>query len=444
MKPKRVVILIADDWSPIAGCYGDPVIQTPNIDALAAQGTVFRRAYCASPSCGPSRATVLTGLHSYAHGQYGHPHGINYFRIRTDVATAPALLQRTGVFTGAIGKRHVEPVSACGFDYVVTDKLSQSAEDCEAEVDEFLRQAGNRDYFLYMGSTLPHRTVRGFDSPVFDSLGRIEYDPASVPVPSFLGDLPGVRADLAMYYTAVSRFDAWVGRMLGKFREAGQYEGTLFLVMSDHGMPFVGAKASPFEGGHRCPLIMAAPGALPAGAKTDALACWTDLAPTILEWFGQPAPDPCHGSSLLGMLERGEPPAREVYLSQMFHGVTEYYPYRVLVRDRFKYVLRLEPELVMPVPCDLVDADSFHAICAAPETGFGNRGGRATFLPGGESLFDLVDDPGEARNLVGDPAFAEVLNEMREALRVRRQATGDPLLRKDEQRILVSRLLEEA
>jgi len=442
MKPKRVVILIADDWSPIAGCYGNPVVQTPNIDALAAEGTVFRRAYCASPSCGPSRATLFTGLHSYAHGQYGHPHGINYFRIRTDVATLPSLLRGAGVFTGAIGKRHVEPVSACGFDYVLPDKLSQSAEDCEAEVDEFLRQAGGRDYFLYVGSTLPHRTVRGFDSPVFDSLGRTTYDPASVPVPSFLGDLPGVRADLADYYTAVSRFDAWVGRMLGKFRAAGQYEGTLFLIMSDHGMPFVGAKASPFEGGHRCPLIVAAPGSLPAGAKTDALACWTDVAPTILEWFGQPAPDPCHGSSLLGVLERNEPPAREVYLSQMFHGVTEYYPYRVLVRDRFKYIHRLEPELVMPLPCDLVDSDSFDAIYASPDSGFGNRGARATFLPGGESLFDLVDDPGETVNLADDPAFAEILQEMLSSLQAHREATADPLLRKDVQSTLLRSLRE--
>lgn len=440
MKPRRVVILIADDWSPLAGCYGSPVIQTPHIDALAAEGTVFRRAYCASPSCGPSRATILTGLHSYTHGQYGHPHGSNFFRLRTDVNTLPRLLQKAGVYTGCLGKRHIEPVKACGFNFV-SSKVLQPVEGYEAEIDEFLRQAGEQDYFLYIGSTLPHRTSEGFDDLAYHSLGKTSYNPADIPIPSFLSDLPGVRKDLAEYYTAVTRFDTWVGRVLDKFRVAGQYEGTLFLVMSDHGMPFVGAKASPFESGHRCPLIMAAPGVLPSGKQTEALACWPDLTPTILEWFGQQPPIPCHGASLLGVLRDGGKPAQEVYLSHMFHGVTEYYPYRILVRDRYKLIHRLIPESPMPVPPDLLRSDSFLAMAAAPEKGMGVRTAKGTFLPGGDSLFDLLDDPDETHNLINDPAHAEILAEMRTALKKHRQTTEDPLLPVEVRRAQIVNLL---
>ena len=68
-EPRSVLLMIADDWSPLAGCYGSPVIRTPHVDALARRATRFTHAFCTSPSCAASRANILTGHYSHTHGQ---------------------------------------------------------------------------------------------------------------------------------------------------------------------------------------------------------------------------------------------------------------------------------------------------------------------------------------------------------------------------------------
>ena len=88
-KQKNVLFIIADDWSPIAGCYGNNKIKTPRIDSLAEKGVVFDHAFCTSPSCAVSRASILTGQHSHTHGQYGHCHGIHGFRTSESMTSTP-------------------------------------------------------------------------------------------------------------------------------------------------------------------------------------------------------------------------------------------------------------------------------------------------------------------------------------------------------------------
>ncbi len=83
---RSVLLLIADDWSPIAGCYGSPVIRTPHVDALAARGTLFTNAFCTTPSCAASRANILTRHYSHTHGQYGHV--ISCTRMRRPCSTS--------------------------------------------------------------------------------------------------------------------------------------------------------------------------------------------------------------------------------------------------------------------------------------------------------------------------------------------------------------------
>lgn len=433
--PKRVVLLIADDWGPLGGCYGNAAPETPNIDALAADGVVFHRAYCTTPSCGPSRACILTGRHSYTHGQYGNPHGDSAFRVREDIRPLTRDLHDAGVFTGIIGKRHIQPMPLFGWDFAASGGDVISKDQTIHELSEFLALAGDQAFFLMMAPFLPHRTeFDGFDHPNYEGLPRREYSPDEVTVPDFLPDLPGVRSDLAKYYTAVTRFDSWVGSVLEHFRAKGIYENTLFLVMSDHGMPFVGAKASPFEGGHRCPLIAACPGQSVAKGSTDALVNWLDVGPTLLEWFGlSPAVD-LPGRSFLDIIKTGAGERGETFLSHMFHGPQEYYPYRILCRKRWKYILRTDPDLPLPIPSDLIASESFQAVLTARPRHFGQRDPTEMLYGSLEALYDLENDPAESRNLADDPAFVDVLAEMRTALHAHRVKTGDPLLRKDLQK----------
>ncbi len=112
-KPKNVVVLIADQHHPRAmGCTGDTTVRTPNLDALAAKSTSFRSAYCSNPVCGPSRASIMTGLYTHHHGVFkndvpwplGHPTIGEYF-------------SRAGYLSATIGKAHFADAQTHGFDY---------------------------------------------------------------------------------------------------------------------------------------------------------------------------------------------------------------------------------------------------------------------------------------------------------------------------------------
>ena len=158
---RSVLFVIADDWSRLARCYGNEVIRTPHIDALAERGTVFDYAFCTSPSCAVSRACILTGQHSHTHGQYGHCHGIHGFRTHEWMPSTPALLQANGYATACIGKKHVEPASVYPFAYE-PEVDARSPEDMASKVTEFLGAHPEQPFYLHVGSAYPHRAGRGF------------------------------------------------------------------------------------------------------------------------------------------------------------------------------------------------------------------------------------------------------------------------------------------
>ena len=102
--PRNVVLVVADDQGQDAGCYGNPVLKTPNLDALAADGTRFKYAYCTTASCSPSRSVILTGLFNHANGQYGLEHADHHFRSFDNVQSLPAMLERGRLSHGADGQ----------------------------------------------------------------------------------------------------------------------------------------------------------------------------------------------------------------------------------------------------------------------------------------------------------------------------------------------------
>ena len=106
---RNVLLLIADDWSPIAGCYGNSVIQMPNVDALAARGTRFSQAFCTTPSCAASRASILTGNYSHTHGQYGHSHSIHNFHTHLSMPSIPACLAQGSSANCTFSRRRYTP-----------------------------------------------------------------------------------------------------------------------------------------------------------------------------------------------------------------------------------------------------------------------------------------------------------------------------------------------
>jgi len=290
-----------------------------------------------------------------------------------------------------------------------------------------------------VGSLYPHRTLDGgFDRDIAADEMRehdVDYDPQDVVVPAWLPDEPSVRRDLADYYRFVSRYDRFVGAMLEELERAGRRENTMVIVMSDHGMPFPGAKASFYDSGHRCPLIIDRPGH--DAARCDASVNWCDIYPTVCEHLGldeSMRPDDLPGRSLLPLIAGASADGWDrTYFSHTFHGVTNYYPYRVVRERRLKFVWHIASSLPMSIPSDLFASPTWRAVEEGNPANLGVRTRDVLLHHAPEELYDLQDDPHETRNVIDRPEYAEDVKRLREDLLAFRRRTEDPFLEVDYQ-----------
>jgi N-sulfoglucosamine sulfohydrolase len=251
---KNIVLFVADDHGRDAGCYGNPVIQTPNLDRLAAEGLRFDYAFCTTASCSASRSVILTGLHNHANGQYGHEHHWHKFSSHRWVQSLPMLLSKAGYRTARAGKFHVAPEEAYPFDEVLKADGRNPVALADA-ARPFIAAASDKPFFLYICTLDPHR--RGgpahelpympdrFGNPApgqsHAGVKEVIYDPQNVIVPPFLPDSPECRAELAQYYQSVSRVDQGIGRLVKHLKEARVYDDTLFIYISDNGSRMPGS-----------------------------------------------------------------------------------------------------------------------------------------------------------------------------------------------------------
>jgi len=438
---RSAMFLIADDWSPLAACYGNRVIQTPRIDAFAQQGVIFDWAFCPSPSCAVSRACVLTGHYSHTHGQYGHCHGIHGFSTHAHLSSTPMSLREKGFATACIGKKHVEPPAVYPFEYEpgVNPRSPADLADCARQ---FFQKNQDRPFYLHVGFSDPHRAGRGFaNEQSYRDVSAVEYRPEDVVVPDFLPDLPEVRQDLAEYYQAVSRFDHGVGMLLDALEESGRSDETLVIVTTDHGMPFPGAKASFFDSGHHCPFLIRTPELSRRGFHHRALINWLDIRPTVHDWCGAEISDDLPGRSLLPVLETPEVEGwDETFFSHCFHEVCDYNPYRVLRGRRFKFARHLAAPLKAPLPTDLFRSPTWTAVREKQVEKMGKRPAEHVLQRAPEELYDLETDPVETTNRIDDPDLQEAAVEMREKLHAFRRATKDPWLEVDFQEGRISEI----
>jgi len=428
---RGVILLIGDDHSPIAGCYGNPVIATPNLDRLASQGVRFSHAFCTTASCSASRSVILTGLHNHANGQFGHAHSPHNFHTLESVLSIPRLGKAHGVFSGVIAKLHVNPPLVYPFDFTGSGvgDFGRNVSAIARTAGEFLKKASGRPFYLHVGYTDPHRggDATRFANRDYPGVRRRTYSPADVIVPPFLPDQPEVRRELAEHYQAIDRLDQGIGMLLDQLEKSGRAKDTLIIYLGDNGMPFPGAKASFYDSGNRLPLIVSAPGPRNRGLVNNAMASFTDILPTVIDWLGIPGPGyPLHGRSLLPILEQTDPPGRdEIYLSHTFHEINNYYPYRAIRTRRHKYVKFLFPELEMPLPSDLFSSPTWQGILKRKDRFMGKRRTAAFLRHAEEELYDLDRDPYETTNLAGSEAHAPVLHELREKVRKFREDTRD-------------------
>jgi N-sulfoglucosamine sulfohydrolase len=431
--PRRnILFLIADDLGMEVGCYGNRVAKTPNIDALAANGTRFTNGFAQVSSCSPSRATLLTGLPTHQCGQYGLAHATHNSHTFRDVQSVPRLLKAAGFRTGVIAKLHVQPPEVYPWDVEVQNNGRNGAVIAQAAKD-FFEQSGDKPFFLLVGFTDPHRAKKGFESTVqYKGVPQVTFNPKDMPIPYHLADSPEVRADLADYYGSVARLDFGVGAVLQALKDTKQADNTLVVFLSDNGIPFPGAKTTLYDAGVHLPLILHSPNAKTKGIVSNAMASWTDIAPTMLEWAGVNLPAAMGGKSLLPILEQEDAKDRDViYGSHQFHEITMYYPMRMIRTRTHKLIRNLASPLQFPFASDIYNSDSWQGVLKRNDTMLGQRSRKAFEYRPKEELFDHTKDPNELKNVADDPAYAEVLKDLRSRLLAWQTATKDPWLVKE-------------
>ncbi len=430
--PRNVVLLIADDLGFQLGCYGDKTIRTPHLDALAKNGVRFTHAFAAVSSCSPSRATLFTGLHTHANGQYGLAHGVHNFYSFTKVRSLPGLLKANGYRTGIVGKIHVLPQSVYPFDVQMVKDIggNRGVAAMGEQARQFIRDSGDKPFALVVGFSDPHRSAKGFGNEnKYRGVEEVVYDPQKVTLPHFLSDKPEVRGEWAEYYQSISRLDRGVGFVLDALKESKRADDTLVIFLSDNGPPFPGAKTTLYDAGVHLPLIVSSPAQKRRGGVNRAMVCWTDILPTILDWTGTKAPPEVKGRSVLPILDEESPSGwDEVFASHQFHEVTMYYPMRAIRTREHKYIRNIAYKLDYPIAQDIYDSKTWQEILRRGDKTMGDRSVESFVHRPLEELYDLERDPHELKNLAADPAHRDTLDNLRARLKRWQTETRDPWL----------------
>jgi len=426
---RNVVMMVTDDQGLDAGCYGTPVVKTPHLDRLAAEGTRFDLAFCTTSSCSASRSVILTGLLNHANAQYGHEHGYNHFRSHEWIQSLPVLLTKAGYRTCRIGKFHVGPEPIYHFEFTGDGGLkggARSAVQMGENAEKFIRENDPRPFFIYLCSSDPHRPFGNGGN--YPGVKEVTYNPMEIPVPHFLPDQPEVRAELAQYYQAISRADQGLGRLMQALENTGHADDTLVIYLSDNGAPFPGAKTTLYEPGMHLPLVVRSPDQKQRGVATQAMVTWADLTPTILDFAGAKVPDyPLHGRSFLPVLEETDPPGwDEICASHTFHEITMYYPMRVIRTKRYKYILNVASPLPYPFASDLYASPTWQGVLRRGDAMYGSRTVEAYIHRPRHELYDLQNDPKELVNLASRAEHQGTLAELQEKLKAWQQKTKDP------------------
>lgn len=400
--PPNILYLHSHD----TGRYVSPMghaVDTPNIQGLAEQGMLFRKCFCAAPTCSPSRAALLTGQSAHSSGMLGLAH--RGFSLHDYSQHLVSTLKGAGYRTILAGMQHVG--DGVGYDEALGADNRQ-ARNVSAAAVEYLDGAPKQPFFLDVGYGETHLP--------FPEMSQ--QDSRYVRVPDPLPDTPETRRMMAGYHESVRRMDEGHGRVLEGLERNGLAQNTLVVCTTDHGVPFPGMKCHLTDHGMGVYLIIRGPGGFTGGTVCDALVSHVDLYPTICEVAGITAPTHLQGVSLLPLVRDPAAVVRdELFAEVNYHAA--YDPGRAVRTDRWKLIIHYDEEMTTPV---LANCDDSEAKSVWLGHGWAQRPVAA------ERLYDVIFDPNESCNFAADPGHAMVLEEMRVRLHRWMEATDDPLL----------------
>ena len=438
-----VLFFLADDyrWDCLSA-VGHPVLRTPNLDRIAAEGARFANAFCVTSLCCPSRASFLTGLYGQANGvTHNGPTGGT---IRSDVPTLGQLFQRSGYRTVYIGKWHIggQDIVQPGWDYwasffgqgeYVDPVLNINGETqrhrghmTDLLTELALEQLNRSDrqpicmVISYKAAHSPCIPLERYASTHANAAvpEPVAFDEDLSAKPAYVGEraeyrekrgeLHGRRDDdsaarferragrVRKYYGCIAGIEDSVGRILSLLERQHRLDNTIVVFAGDNGLllgdhQLVG-KRSAYESSIRIPFLIRFPELVPAVRVIRQTALNVDLLPTLLQACGIEYGGTLHGRSLL--------PA--------FAGTDAVHPGGFLYSYWQDAVKRVTPSMrAYRTPC----AKYIHHL-REDET---------------DELYDLTADPNEMVNLADDPAFAELKKDLQRRMLERMRAIGDDM-----------------
>ncbi|MDX1641966.1 MAG: sulfatase [Balneolaceae bacterium] len=389
----NIIIFVADDasWRD-SGAYGNKVIQTPNIDALAEGGLLFENAFLTTPQCSPSRISVLTSLYPHATGAEDL-----HMPLPSGTKILPGYLSEVGYYTGHMLKTHYGPNADAQFDWY--------SENLSEDFPSFLDEASGDPFFLWVGFSDPHRP--------YERAPEIHL-PEDVIVPPYLVDNEETRKDLARYYNEISRMDGQIGRFLDELKNRNLTENTLVIFFSDNGAPFPREKGTLYDSGIKTPLIFYWPANINEGLIYDGLTSIIDLTPTLLDITGIDVPEEMQGNSIRPVLSDTSLPGREAVFSERnWHDADEHI--RSMRTKRYK-VVRNEAYTELPhgTPADIGGSPSFRSLIELKNNDqLSHSQSRLFQVPRPRvELYDLQNDPWEVNNVASHPEYWQLAREL--------------------------------
>ncbi len=405
----NIIYLHSHDTGRYLQPYGHAV-PAPNLQRLAEEGVLFRRAFNAAPTCSPSRACLLTGQSAHSCGQLGLAN--RDFFLQHPERHLANFLRSHGYRTALCGIQHlVLDPRTLGYEWIaeVDSSPPEGANSITAAAVEFINQEHNQPFFLAVGYFETHRV---FPEPSEDEDERYTLPPAPLP------DTPQTRYDMASYKRMAKILDDQVGVVLNALEEAGLAEDTLFIYTTDHGLAFPGMKCTLTDHGMGVALIVRGPHGFDDGKVVDGMVSQIDIYPTLCELLDVEPPAWLEGRSVVPLAAgTADEINDEIFGEVSYHA--GYEPKRAVRTQRWKYIRRFDQWPTTTLP-NIDDGPSKEYL-------LGNGLTQRTVHQ--EALYDLIYDPNEACNLVHDPAYAEPLTEMRNRLSSWMERTDDPLLR---------------
>lgn len=419
----NILVLIADDISrDDFGCYGHPLVKTPHIDALAAEGVRFTNMFLTASSSSPSRASILTGR---------YPHNTGACELHSPIGeeqvTIAGLLKKNGYYTAQAGKWHFGTSSSKPAGPVLADfdRTGGSALDgggtsgAERWVEYLRERPADKPFFMWFAAHDAHRN--------WDNDQTFErYDPEMITVPDYLVDDSVTREDLACYYYEISRFDYFVGQVISELKRQGIYDSTFIVVMADNGRPFPRAKTRLLTDGIQTPFIIRYPPAMRGGGGKicNSLVSSIDLAPTLADIAGLIQSRTFQGRSFKPLLKHTDREFRTYAFAE--HNWHDFEAYeRMICTDSYLLIWNARPNLNAEGASDIMKSGAGHSLLNAYARNRLNKLQHDIFItPRPEiELYDYSNDPGQLYNIATEKP--EITKKLKALLERWQTQTGD-------------------